>query len=192
MESVPQPLGVMVSAILAHGPRGELGYRGDLPWPALPADRRWFFRHTRGKVVVMGRRTWESLPPRARPLRDRENIVVTRSPEIFVCGRYADTYWGCNSLWVQGSFVGALRLAGDLPGGYQEAVILGGRSLFAEALSWCERAYVTEVQGEWPADVFLDLPWPGPGWTVAEERTDPGGPCLLRFRIYTRDPVPGS
>lgn len=61
---------------------GAIGRNGDMPWH-LPADLKWFQEVTKNSTVIMGRRTWHSLPPRFRPLPHRRNIVVTRSSAAF-------------------------------------------------------------------------------------------------------------
>lgn len=70
--------------ILATGPQGELGNKGGLPWPVLTADMTFFTKVTKGRTrnaVVMGRKTWQSIPAKHRPLPKRLNIVVSRDPD---------------------------------------------------------------------------------------------------------------
>ncbi len=68
--------GPLVSLMVAAARNGVIGREGRLPW-RIPEDMRWFRKHTMGKTVVMGRKTWESLPK--APLPGRTNIVVTRN-----------------------------------------------------------------------------------------------------------------
>lgn len=66
----------MIGIIVAVSPEGVIGVEGDIPWH-YPADMKRFKRLTTGATVIMGRLTWESLP--VKPLKDRRNIVITRS-----------------------------------------------------------------------------------------------------------------
>ena len=69
----------MIACVVAHSRNRVIGRDGDLPWH-LPADLRRFRELTSGHAVVMGRRTYESLPDRFRPLPDRRNLVLSRDP----------------------------------------------------------------------------------------------------------------
>src|SRR5690554_661473 len=74
--SAPREIGM----IWAEARGGVIGAEGGLPWH-LPEDLAHFKAKTLGEAVVMGRKTWDSLPPRFRPLPGRENIVITRQPD---------------------------------------------------------------------------------------------------------------
>lgn len=69
---------MIVSAIAAVAQNGIIGNKGDLPWH-LPDDMRYFQRITKGHHVITGRKNYESIPAKYRPLKDRVNIVVTRN-----------------------------------------------------------------------------------------------------------------
>lgn len=107
----------------AHG--GVIGADGAMPWH-VPEDLAHFREVTGSADVIMGRRTWESLPPRFRPLPGRRNIVVTRSDE-----------WSAEGAERAGSLDGALALAAS-----DEVWVIGGGMLYAEALG---RADVLEI-----------------------------------------------
>lgn len=131
-----------LSLIVAKARNGCIGKDNQLPW-RLPGDLRHFRRVTLGKPVIMGRRTWESL---GKPLPDRTNIVVsgrkdTRAPGARLCG----------------SFKEALELAEKVchETAVDEAVIIGGALLYAEALPLVSRLYVTEISAEIAGDAFF-------------------------------------
>lgn len=67
--------------IVAMGKNGEIGYNNDLLWH-LPRDMKFFKETTTGHVVVMGRKNWDSIPERFRPLKDRENVILTRNADF--------------------------------------------------------------------------------------------------------------
>ena len=111
----------MICAIAACDENGLIGLDGALPWH-LPSELRHFRALTYGHAVVMGRRTFESLPA---PLAGRRNVVLTsRTIAGVTTARTLDE---------------ALALAGD------DAFVIGGASVFAQALPRCDRAYVTRV-----------------------------------------------
>ena len=124
-----------LGAIWAQTDAGIIGRHGDMPWRA-PEDLAHFKAVTLGAPVIMGRRTWESFPPRFRPLPGRTNIVISRS--------VSDAEERDGALWVP-SLDAALYAARDAVGAPVEdtpadaaavdAWIIGGGSVYAEALS---------------------------------------------------------
>jgi dihydrofolate reductase len=121
----------LVAAVAANG---IIGAGGKLPWH-LPEDLKHFKRVTLGHPVIMGRRTWESLPGGALP--GRENIVVTRQPGYTAPGAA-----------VARSLESALALCAD------EAVVcvIGGEQLFAESLPIAAGLVMTEIQRDFAGD----------------------------------------
>ena len=124
-----------LGAIWAQTDAGIIGRDGDMPW-YVPEDLAHFKKVTLGAPVIMGRRTWESFPPRFRPLPGRTNIVISRS--------VTEAEERDGALWVP-SLDAALYAARDAAGAPVEATpadtaavdawILGGGSVYAEALS---------------------------------------------------------
>lgn len=124
------------SLVVAMARNRVIGRDNRLPW-RLPADLAYFKQVTMGHPVVMGRRTHESI---GRALPGRQNIVVTRNR--------AFSAPGCT---VVGSLDDAWRAAGNA----DEACVIGGTSLFAEALPLADRIHLTEVQAEVMGDTFF-------------------------------------
>ncbi len=118
-----------VSLIAALARNRVIGRDGGLPW-RLPDDARHFMHTTLGKTVVMGRRTFESLD---RPLRDRENVVVTRRTDYAPEGV---------------TVVRSLREALERFADREEIVIAGGERIYQEGLRVADRLYLTLVDGE--------------------------------------------
>ena len=116
--------------VVAYGQNREMGTNGDLPWKrGLPSDMANFKDLTTGGSVVMGRKTYESIPPRFSPLEERENIVVTRNPSLFYEG----------ALCVN-SIAQALERASESP-----IYIVGGSQIYSDGLEFTDRVYATEV-----------------------------------------------
>ena len=107
-----------------------IGRDGDLPW-RLPEDLKHFKRVTMGKPVIMGRKTWDSL--HVKPLPGRRNIVVTRILDFSAYGAEA---------------TGAIEDALALVDGEEEAMVIGGATLFEAVLASAQRFHLTEVHAE--------------------------------------------
>jgi dihydrofolate reductase len=126
----------MISIVVARSRNGVIGRDGELPW-LLPSDLKRFRELTEGHTVVMGRRTFESLPERFRPLPRRRNIVLSRDADYSpigaeVCSELAD----------------ALAASPD-------CFVIGGGKTYSEALPLAERVYVTEIDALIDGDVFF-------------------------------------
>jgi dihydrofolate reductase len=146
-----------VALIAAVARNGVIGHDNDLLWK-LPQDMAFFKRTTLGNPVIMGRKTWESIPPRLRPLTGRTNIVVTRQPD-----------WHADGARVAHGFEQALEMALESiatdPHG-RRAFVIGGAELYALALPHADELMLTEIdkdfEGEarfpdWSRDHFIEV-----------------------------------
>jgi dihydrofolate reductase len=133
---------MQMSLIAAIGKNRELGFQGQLLW-SLPDDLQRFKAITAGHPVIMGRKTWESLPERFRPLPARTNIVVTRQAEYEARGA------------VVVSSLEEARAAAARAEGAGETFVIGGGELYANALPFTNRLYLTLVDAETEADTFF-------------------------------------
>jgi dihydrofolate reductase len=132
--------------IYARARNGTIGKDGQMPWH-LPEDLAHFKRVTLGQPVIMGRKTWDSLPARFRPLPGRVNIVVTRQ-----------TDWHSDGALRAASMDEALRLCGDAP----DAWIIGGAEIYRQAEPLASTAVVTEIDVDFEGDAFA--PGLGKNW----------------------------
>lgn len=126
-----------VSIVVAHSRNGCIGRDGDLPW-RLPTDLKRFREITTGGAVVMGRRTYESLPPSFRPLPGRRNLVLSRTPGYRPDG--AEVF-------------GDLETALTACDG--DCFVIGGGAVFEQALPLAERIYATVIDGDVAGDTFF-------------------------------------
>lgn len=163
------------SLIVARSRNGAIGKDGGLPW-RLPADLAHFKRTTLGHPVIMGRRTWESI---GRALPGRRNLVVSRRPGFVAEGA---------------EVVPSLTEAWRAVAGADEAFIIGGAQLYAEALPDADRIYLTEVIGEAEGDTFFPA-LPTQDWretVLGEQPADERNAFALRFVLMERrDHPPG-
>jgi dihydrofolate reductase len=157
---------VAVVAALARG--GVIGRDGGLPW-SLPEDMAHFREVTIGHPVVMGRKTWESLPTRFRPLPGRRNIVVTRNP-----------VWSAAGAERAGSLEEALALAGEA----ERVSVIGGGELFSAALPIADELLLTHIDLDIEGDTFFPR-WSGFAETAREEHVTQDG-VPFAFVTYRR------
>jgi dihydrofolate reductase len=163
---------VNVGLIWAQTPAGVIGAGNAIPW-RLPEDVAHFKATTLGCPVVMGRKTWESLPPRFRPLPGRRNIVVTRDPQLVAEGAER-----------AGSITAALELAAtSLP---EQAApsctwVIGGAAIYRAALAHATMLSVTEVDAPVEGDVYA--PAVDASWTVSGDTGWQSSASGLRYRI---------
>jgi dihydrofolate reductase len=129
----------MVTIVAAVATNGCIGQHGGLPW-RIPEDLQRYRRITMGKVVVMGRKTWESIPEKHRPLPGRTNVVVTRDPSYPLPA-------GVERV---GSLEDALAAhAGD------DVVINGGGTIYERALARADALDITRVHRDVAGDTFF-------------------------------------
>lgn len=155
-----------IGLVWAQADGGVIGADGGMPWH-VPEDLAHFKEVTLGAPVVMGRRTWDSLPERFRPLPGRENVVITRQGE-----------WAADGARRAGSLEEALE-------GLEEAWVIGGAEIFRQAMPDADRLEVTELDLDVDGDTFAPST---EGWRVAdtgEWLTSRSG-VRYRFRRYER------
>lgn len=166
-------------AAMAHG--RVIGLANQLPW-RLPEDLAHFRRVTMGAPVLMGRKTWLSLPERFRPLPGRTNVVLTHQPG-----------WSAGSpgVLVAGSVEAALAaVAGQHPAP-ERVFVIGGAELYAQALPLADELVITEIDAHvdgdawfpaWQADEFVE---------VARERHRAAPPNDFEFSFVRYERHPG-
>lgn len=134
----------MITALFAVDEQGGMGYDGNMPWPMIKEDMKWFKTTTEGHVVVMGKKSWHS-PDMPKPLPKRHNVVVTNE-------------------FMDRSDIEQLR--GDVCEGLKHieqshpdktVFVIGGANLLAQSKPVIECAYITKVPGRFLCDAILDL-----------------------------------
>ena len=148
---------MIISMIAAMGKNRVIGKDNDIPWH-LPDDFKFFKETTKGHHVVMGRKNWESLPHRFRPLPDRPNLVVTRQNSYVAEG--ADLF---NSLQASIDFAHNQK--------EEEVFIIGGGEIYREGLHLAEKIYLTEINGEF--DGQTTFPILGNEWKEVDREHHP-------------------
>lgn len=138
---MPRP---KVAAVVAMDESRVIGVRGALPWH-VPEDLAHFRQLTANHVVVMGRKTWDSLPTKYKPLPGRINVVVSRrSAELDLP----------EGVLKASSPEEALRVAGQVAG-EKTIWIIGGAELYAALLGFCDEVHLTVIKGAHQGDAWL-------------------------------------
>lgn len=135
-----------LTLVFARTANGCIGKDGHLPWN-IPEDLKHFHECSAGKTVLMGRRTWESIPEKRRPLPGRKNIVISRNPSFQAPGAV-----------IFQSLEEALRALAD-----EEVCVIGGVELFRRCLPLADKIELTEIRAPYDGDTFFPdaivAPW---------------------------------
>ena len=140
---------MQINMIFARAANGVIGRDNTIPW-RLPEDMARFKRLTMGRPVIMGRKTWDSLSPKFRPLPGRTNVVITRQQD-----------------WKEAGAKTAASLADALAqcAAAEEVWIMGGAQIYAQAVPLADRIEVTEIAQDFEGDAYA--PKLGPEWREA-------------------------
>jgi dihydrofolate reductase len=163
---------MQLKLIFARASNGVIGRNNALPWH-LPEDMAHFKRNTLGCPVIMGRKTWDSLPPKFRPLPGRLNVVITRQLD-----------WTAEGAVV----VHSLEAACTACPNDGTAWVIGGADIYAQALPLASTALVTDIEASYEGDAFA--PQFGPKWReIARDRQVSS--TGLDFSFVTYQKIPG-
>ncbi len=155
---------VIVAANIDWG----IGYEGTQPL-VVPEDRKHFQALTRGGTIIVGRRTLADFPG-GRPLKNRRNIIISANPFLSVEGAE-----------VAHSAKEALELTRD----DEKVFLCGGASVYKMLLPCCERAYVTRILAEAPADRFFPDLEAVEDWSLAGQSEELASESGVRYRFET-------
>jgi dihydrofolate reductase len=158
-----------ITLIVARAQNGVIGRGGTLPWH-IPADLKRFKRLTMGSVMIMGRRTFESLPGL---LPGRRHLVLTRDPS-----------WQAEGAERVGSVEDALTLAGG-----NSVSVIGGAEIFALFLPLADQIELTEVLADIPGDTVMPDPRASGEWREAASEAHPAEDGRPPFRFVTLERV---
>lgn len=157
---------ILIAAVAANR---VIGKDNQLLW-SIPEDMAHFKTMTAGHAVLMGRKTWESLPERFRPLPGRRNIVISRQTDYAAPG--AD-------------LAHSLEAGIALAGAAEKLFVIGGADIYAQAMALADRLEITEVEISPEGDTWF--PVIGEEWTVCQKETPPAsGDTGFSFVSYGR------
>lgn len=158
----------MINCIVAVDRNQGIGLNGQMPWPHLSGDMRWFKEKTVGQVVVMGRKTWESIGSRALP--NRENIVLSRNyvPSASRQFSFADEALDFCKLYYPN----------------REIFIIGGGAIYEIYKHIVDRFYVTEIDADYGCDTFFDYTYVKENFTKVTEHATFTDPVKYTIKEY--------
>lgn len=163
----------MISLIAAHDINLTIGLNGDMPWgKSLSKDLQWFRQHTENKVIIMGRRTAESI---GRPLPNRINVILTTIDSSAKYYREKICYVAHSVEEILSEWVSPDR----------ELMIIGGSEIYRQFLPFADRLYITHIDHEFEGDTYFpeyDLN----DYTVIYERPEENSGYEITFKIYER------
>ena len=165
---------MILSFIAALSRNRVIGKNNDLPW-SLPDDMKYFMQTTKGHYVIMGRKNYDSIPDKFRPLPNRTNIVVTHQKEFQAPG--------CVVVHSLEDGIDRARKANE-----QEAFIIGGAEIFRQGFALSQRLYLTEINGEVDGDIYFPE-WNPSDWKEVSRRhhpTDERHAFAFDFVVYER------
>ena len=159
-----------INIIVAAGRDGAIGRNGDLIW-RIPSDLRRFKSLTMGHAIIMGRKTWESLPK--RPLPGRLNIIVTRQE-------------GYEAEWVKVAHTPEEAVIMAFENGDRSPFIIGGAQLYETLIPYADRIYLTEVDAVCEdADARISFPLDADLWRITETTDREQTPEGTGYRYVT-------
>lgn len=161
----------MINIIVATTTNFVIGKDNDLPWH-LPTDMKYFKDTTKGHIVVMGRKCWESIPEKFRPLPNRKNIVMTRDPNYVANGAIVSH--------------DLEQILVSHENSHEQVFIIGGAELYKEAFKYANRLFLTQIYSNVEGDVYLEGLEPN-NWNLVEgsELHEENG-FKFRFELYEK------
>jgi dihydrofolate reductase len=158
----------MINCIVAVERNQGIGFEGQMPWPRLVGDMRWFKEKTTDQIVIMGRKTWESIGSKNLP--NRINIVISRNSIEGVDQCFSDTDRAldfCTTFYP-----------------HKEIFIIGGSAVYQHYLDIVDRFYVTEIDSDYKCDTFFDLDYVQETFTKVKEHATFNEPIKYTIKEY--------
>lgn len=158
----------MISCIVAVEKNQGIGFEGQMPWPHLKGDMSWFKNTTSNGVVIMGRKTWESIGSKKLP--NRINIVLSKNK-----------IEGCDlSLTVPDSCLDVAKVLYPK----KEIFIIGGGNVYKHFMNIIDRFYITEINESYQCDTFFDLNYVQNNFTKVIEHATFTEPVNYKIKEY--------
>lgn len=173
-----------IKMIVAFNAQGVIGKDNKIPW-FYKGDLKFFKDRTMGQVVIMGRKTWESLPPKMRPLPGRVNIVITSKSPSEIGMEYIGPTGVDTWSWTASNMSNALKCAEEFAPG-KDVWLIGGQQVYREGLQYANECLITHVPDELESTEDCVL-WPGFSSDWGMQSTHPHPECPELFvAVWTR------
>ncbi len=160
----------MISIIVAYDQNKTIGLNNKMPWH-FSKDMKYFKQTTMGHPVIMGRKTFDSIPEQFRPLKGRQNIVLTHNKS------YSTKH---SQIKIMHSIEEVLQYCQ-----HKECFIIGGASIYRQFLSYADKLYITHIEHSYKGDAFFpEINWQQYKKIYETKETEKG--IILRFAIYQK------
>lgn len=158
----------MINCIVAVERNQGIGFEGQMPWPRLAGDMRWFREKTTDQIVIMGRKTWESIGSKNLP--NRINIVISRNfiEEADRCFSETDRALDFCKMFYP----------------YKEIFIIGGSAIYQHYIDIVDRFYITEIDADYKCDTFFDMNYVRETFTKVTEHAVFDEPVKYTIKEY--------
>lgn len=168
------------SIIAAHNTKGVIGKDGEMPWYSRD-DMAWFKEHTFNKPVIMGRKTWESIPEKFRPLPNRTNIIVSSTMNVSDGDYYVVRSFQEATVLAE-QLIAKTTNSDTMDSLEPEIMYMGGQTIYEQAIGLCDALYLTEVKNDSDGDAFFPEVDMGNFHCTFENKEND----LVTFRIYEK------
>jgi dihydrofolate reductase len=158
----------MINCIVAVDRNQGIGFKGQMPWPYLKSDMSWFKEKTTDHIVIMGRKTWDSLGGKKLP--NRTNLVISRNPVAGCDMSFAMTDIALDT---------AVALWPD-----KEIFIIGGSAIYQHYFDIVDKFYITEIDAEYECDTHFDLSYVKKNFTKVTEHATFTEPVKYTIKEY--------
>lgn len=159
----------MISCIVAVGRNQGIGFNGQMPWPHLKGDMKWFKALTSGSVIIMGSTTWKSLG--CRPLPNRVNVVLSKTH-----------HWPSADHIFSDHETALVFCQNEYPD--SEIFIIGGSAVYTSYMNMIDRFYVTEIEESYDSDTFFNLQYVQKHFTKVKEHATFNEPVKYTIKEY--------
>lgn len=172
----------MINMILAVDERGSIGFKNGLPWPKLKEDLHWFKQLTEENVVVMGSNTWKSLGVHA-PLKHRHNYVISSTHS-------KDDFPDCFA--VRNPKIDSIEVilkALDFAYPEKDIFVIGGKTLYDEAVKYCDALFLTRIHDQYQSDTIVDIDSYKKNFVLLNQMHSQGNQHIpdITFETYLRE-----
>ena len=160
----------MISCLVAVEKNQGIGCNGSMPWPHLKGDMKWFKEKTINQIVIMGRKTWQSIG--SKNLKNRTNIVIS--------SQFLQEPDRCFS-----SPSKALNFCQTfLP--ENEIFIIGGSTIYDQFINLIDRFYITEIDHQYECDTYFNLEYVKKNFTIVKEHATFNDPINYTIKEYNK------
>ncbi len=168
---------IRIAHIVAAAKNGVIGHNGELPW-SIPEDMKWFRERTKGRALIMGRKTYEAVE---HPLPKRLNVIVTRQKDYAI----KDSHDATTPVHVVQTIEEGLEYCKPLAKNYQnEIFIIGGGEIYHQSVALVDTIYLTRIHRDYPGDATY--PDPDPKQFKLIEKSDRELPEPFSFETWVR------